>query len=1138
MKERKRFVGKINTDADVSVFPEEEMLNAVNISHVIAQDGSIAAMKGIQGNRKVSYTPVYPSRYPIGGAWKVVGSFAEDDKNRVYYFVYNQDSTNHHLLCYFKTEDKIRLVLHGKLLELDGTPITGIDKIGDTLYWVADNAQPKKINVERGMVTHDSYLSQAAPYQNLVAKDITIIKPGPMFAPVWNKTNTDQPYNFIDDYAFQFAYQYVYRDKELSVFSPYSKIANYNAGEDTFDTIVIQIPTKEAIPNEVDKVRLVVRSGNIGTFFIIKQWVREQDSSLYDSHNAGTNPLTYTFHNNQNGVAVAEEESAKPFDQVPIVSRALIAAKNRLFLGNNIFGYNAVNKGGISAKYSVSEAGSGTTTVVSASYVYLSLTQVPTSEYPYPAFYERIYLRVEGSGESDGYYSLDSYGLQHYGFSNGLLPTNIIVTADMKVLSLSDGDNTTLLIEDLQKTTAGWGIPTQDPISFEINLIREYVGNNPIVIGIPGINTDLIGASSFKSSSKYQVGIVFYDFAGRNAGVYTTPSCMVSFPDRTYVKPNIYQNIEVSLNFTSEEIPDWATHYQIVRTRNLTYQSFIQGFGTSLQYVGKDKDGNWQFGETDASVFSETFNEEKVQGIAMDLSTIISNGIGYAYSEGDFVRLYMTDDKKYILPVLTQVGKYIILSAKDIGTLTTSGLQHVFEIASPRKGFQEEPFYEIGGTYSVLSPGTDSRSLQATTVVIEGDVYVIKRGTLSNIVEAMNKNDDHWKEWLSDIGRPNSVIHSGGRSIRPTSISYSNVYVQDSEINGLSSFDTLDYKDLDYTMGAIRKLVLTNRIQEYGSVMLCICESDTASIYLGENRIVDNADGSILATSGDVIGTVNVLKGSNGTIHPESVYERDGTVVFADAVQGKIIKYDNNGLSAISENGMAKFFSSILYSIDSTERRIYGTFDKRTGAYLLNIPPGYVDSVTLVDKENRQSPHHPVGGVVYSYLPQIDGWNTSITISPEWMDSTKDCVITWINGELYVHDNPSINEFYGVKHDSLVSFVYGIPQMYVKTPEAITIEGSQAPDWVHLRNEHPYIQSTDLYLDEFVGREGIYAASFYRDRLTPGYPDYDTAMMRGVPVRGQFIKCAILYHAGDFHVTGITISYDRSLGNQMLAKES
>ena len=1152
MKERKAFIGRLNSDADISVFPENELLNSENISHVIATDGRIAAMKPAIGNRQIAYTA--PEVYPFPDSATCVGSFTEEQTGRVYYFIRDNADSLHQILCYFHRENVIRLVFHSSYLDFSGVPITGIDKVGDILYWTEDERPPKKVNVERGLKTYGGlalpeevvgYIGQDG---EPLLKDITIIRANPAYPVSAIKEATSQPYNFVGDNAFQFAYRYIYREGELSVLSPYSKLVNYNgADEDAagLDAIRLTIPQTERIGHEVDKVQLLVRSGNIGTFFIVKQWTRALDNAELLAHNNGA-ALSYMFYNDQNGVAISEEESAKPFDNVPITSRALSSARNRIFLGNNTFGYNLDASGEISLSEITGSFVPGET--VFGTYIVQRLEVIyDGTQWLWDEARLIVKITTSQNAEVNGYYDVSeiasvlNFG-PTYSTNPASLPKTITVNPGMRFSAIrtdisEDSILQAYMIERWPDFGSGIQLIEERYSKFDNYTVKLPNGLDVEVRGVGQTGFEGKADKGYKSDSRYKFGVVFYDFAGRSAGVYTLPSASLNLKARTFSDPSYVSAVNVALNFTPQQIPIWAVSYQIVRTKNLTYASFVQGFTKSVQYVGKDKDGVYLFGTEQNTVYSENYDTSKVAGVAIDLSGVTAYGLGYAYNAGDYVNLYFQNGSIFRAAVIDQVGQFIIVQAKDYGALpffNTNGL--LYEIVNDRKTFLEEPFYELGESYAVNSAGLENRSLSKTVVTVLGDIYIRTRtfDTLPFLIELMNPDDGHWAEWLTDIGRINIEPLNSGRSVRPTNICYSNVFLQSTQINGLSSFDALDFRDLDLSAGAIRKLVLTNRTQEYGSVMLAICENETSSIYLGETRIVDNAENVILATSGEVIGTVNPLKGSYGTMHPESVYASEGSVYFVDAVQGDVIRYSSNGLEPISQNGMARFFASNLFEISPQNRKLFGVVDKRTQSYLFFLPEiGATEKLTDYTPPVN-SPHVLRTGLVYSYLAELQGWNTAFTFQPEWMDALGEVLVSWRSGRIYVHDSGQ-NTFYGVTYPSVISFTVGSPAAFVKTPEAIAIEGSRPPDWTHLRGEQPYIQSTDLEANEYASKEGIHYASFFRDRNTPGYSSREQALLFGEPVRSQFLKCALRFNgSSDFYVSGATVSYDRSLGHKML----
>jgi len=104
-------------------------------------------------------------------------------------------------------------------------------------------------------------------------------------------------------------------------------------------------------------------------------------------------------------------------------------------------------------------------------------------------------------------------------------------------------------------------------------------------------------------------------------------------------------------------------------------------------------------------------------------------------------------------------------------------------------------------------------------------------------------------------------------------VQWSNTRIQGAVTNGFSTFDALDERSLPEGLEQINKLQVANKITEEGNIMLAIGIKETASLYLGEVQVVGASQNAFLASSPNVIGTVNLLRGSYGTINPESVVE-------------------------------------------------------------------------------------------------------------------------------------------------------------------------------------------------------------------------------------------------------------------------
>jgi hypothetical protein len=442
----------------------------------------------------------------------------------------------------------------------------------------------------------------------------------------------------------------------------------------------------------------------------------------------------------------------------------------------------------------------------------------------------------------------------------------------------------------------------------------------------------------FKSGSQYRLGIVFYDEAGRYCGVVPGPT--VTIPDRKEASGPWTGYINWALINNSSEIPEWAHSYSIVRTKARKTSFFMQYRPNKIEWVTKNSSNEYEFAATAPN---------NPYGIALKSTELFNMGLGYSYQEGDVVNMYI-GSTVHRLKVLDTYSDYIIVESKV--SISTFG---VVEIYTPQPATENEYYFEVGNRFLITDPGTPSRAYDNWAGSLTGDVYVMERLTVVSGVdvyyhaETMNLNDKTWKNWYTDAARP-MIVNTKKVKRLPTNICWSNVRTE--SINGLSSFDVLDFKILPKELSTVKRLTLTSKAEAEGTVMLAIGEQETASLYIGESQLFDANGSSFVAKSSGVIGQVNPLRGSYGTIHPESAFKWNGQVVFFDATKGCWIRYDVNGLVPISNFKMRKYFKKAAEDIlknfhDSTEYdaanvdlpiRVLGMVDPFHGEFLSCMP--------------------------------------------------------------------------------------------------------------------------------------------------------------------------------------------------------
>ena len=628
---------------------------------------------------------------------------------------------------------------------------------------------------------------------------------------------------------------------------------------------------------------------------------------------------------------------------------------------------------------------------------------------------------------------------------------------------------------------------------------------------------------SFKSASPYQIGMIFRDYYKRIIGnVLTKDSLRFQVPDRTYSDSPYYYYAAWTLSnaVAVDEIPEEAYYYEVVVTKNLRTRFFLQAKSGGMKYAIKDP-------LTGVISYQDTY-VSSAYGLAFNVSLLTAEGMGYSFQDGDVLKVYQELSATiYSLAVIGQDGNYIISKLQDLGSFATQP-NIIYEIYSPYRELVSEPYWTYGDTMPVANPTQPSRTYNNISGIIYGDIYRFGRFAPSGSYQAENMSPvaKYWKQWNVNAGEPNFVLNSE-EVTKYTAVRWSNVIIEGSQTNGLSTFDALDEKVLPITMGALRKLQQTSKVVEQGNIMLAIGEQETASCYLGEVQMVGAAQNAFIASAPNVIGTVNVLKGSFGTINPESVVEYRGNVYWLDMNNGRIIQYSANGLFPISNYKMTRFWknwcekflsmSSAQIEVLGGRPFIFSSVDPFHDELLFSIPklgdppkgylPDYRDVPVTPDMQEMiiypfDILDYQGKTVVYDLISST--WRGSFSFYAEGFSTIQNQLYSFKDGQLYLH-NQYLNQckFYGVQYKPQIMFVSNALPNRPKSYNSISIEGNTVPYYVYMYNDFPYQQISDLVDTDFKNLEGIWSSTFYRNIIQPtATGNTSTSRLTGERMRG------------------------------------
>lgn len=955
-----------------------------------------------------------------------IGSVEDPENNRFIYFnkdiAYNEDKI---VCCYTDTNIQYNVLLSSQVnggLNFSKDSLIHSARIANGLLSWPDstNNEPRKINIEAGIkANHPSFVTDVKAYDYpLEFSLITLIKPPPVYpAQIIKTQDTSFLNNFIANESFQFAFQYQYYDEEITVIGEYSQSSRLNGPGESYNMIIASMSFSEFIQSTVQRVSLIIRNSDTNFAFIARTWDKANPDDLneIENHNNQIGPLSFRFYNNIVGEVIAENDTLRPFDSVPIYSQTHEIAKQRYFLGNNIDGYDTPVQSSLTLGI-----GSYITTATSSRIAplieirHFGAEKIPLGIdlqfYTYLGWY--VYLPW---ATPRGYYLCNGYDGTNYQY---IIPPGYPSIAPPTTSTFSNLTFKGQTIDQVVQNTKPSGYVK----------IGYNVSNTQYSVSITGITDPYYNV--FPQLSNYSAGIAFYDYAMRKCGVvangrntlsenrdieyynsgsdygfnvYTTIDLLpgdtftvagLSAGNGTYIVQNIISDIPGSFiivvvgtvaAFTTGTGNITWTQDSFVSTpqRDFNYTSAVSSFIWNVSNVNSvDEIPEWayyyaplmtknttkrffinaysnelKYATRDPSgnyVYTSSIYVQQAVAIAINTTILNQSQLGYIYTEGDVCILTRDDDSFWELPVIGQDGDYILLKCQDIGAFTSRNF--VYEIYTPYKTSKEEPYYEMGQMYKINDPGLITRTYSQLSGFFNADSYILQRSiTVTYLACAMSPNDLYYKNWYTDTGKSN-VITKLGQIDNNTEILWSDTYVSGTQINGSSTFRLGAQTFVSDTCGSITKLQNTSKVQEQGTVMLGLCVKEANSMYLGETQITDSTGAvKFFSSSTQIISTINILKGDYGCVNPESVSQYRGNVYFFDANNGRWLQYSINGLDNISAIKTNRFWKNWAYKYKSLTTAEIEAFGDRPYVFS-TVDPGHDELLISIPKLSNTPP--------------------------------------------------------------------------------------------------------------------------------------------------------------------------------------
>ena len=313
--------------------------------------------------------------------------------------------------------------------------------------------------------------------------------------------------------------------------------------------------------------------------------------------------------------------------------------------------------------------------------------------------------------------------------------------------------------------------------------------------------------------------------------------------------------------------------------------------------------------------------------------------LSYDFVKGDRIRILTGpegpskpvrfEDSEIIGSGFTGVQQFILIRNDKIAITSTT----LYELYTPKKNLQNKVYFEIGECFEIEN-GFHKGSLQN-----QGDVYIKDREE-QVVFEDVNYSD-FFESGHANIGRPNVVVPEFKEKRLDATIYVSEVFIENTNINGLSSFFGFSFpgtparaKDFDKTWGSIQRLYAENK------ALIMFQELKVGRALVNESVVFDQAGVPSLTKSNEILSDIIYYIGEFGIGKvPGSFAVYGKRKYFADPNRGSVLRLSQDGITEISENKMHNFFTDTFKEVIAAPGTpfLLGVYDKKFDEYILHI---------------------------------------------------------------------------------------------------------------------------------------------------------------------------------------------------------
>jgi hypothetical protein len=923
------FVGGLDSDTDPRFLTKGDWLEAQNL--VKSEDGRNGALTNVKGTEEVLDLNNYVNlvgrcRYKNNGSYIL---FLKGDTS----MIGNPDR----IIEYNPHLRTSTTVVSSDYLNFNTAYYVKADMIGDWLQWTDGYNPVRLINVadtkDYAGTIDDEYLDSC----RRPSLDVPLAISGYDSTIFYNNLTT----------GYQFKYRYVFTDYRNSVYSKASDIvigSNLSRREDggvgesgTDNFIYIKFNSGSANVGWIDVIARNGNTGQWGRFIKIdkddpeKVYTVVATPALMTTALADDTDYYVRFYDNESRTIVAD--GGKQYDVLPDTAESTCAiGENRFVIGGIVDGKELVdldvtltakyNDPGVYESWAINDADYGVDEsfidYVRVIYDLDDLVGVGSRTEWNVGNYINFSFSVETTVDGSPSFAASS---QYVYITEKITSKDALgnfVAANAEAATYPGNVLTSTVVYDSDENTITFLITTSDTVTA---LVSPYDEDSSLIY-----NTGYdyytaygyVNDQEFKRNKSHKLGLVYSDEYGKKWPVLASTQTDISFAAYNALQPG-FAHLQYTINHTP---PTDAVSYRWVYAYRP--EAFVQTMISDVSYIEDEDQAGIVREDVIALDVSGNLNMvyKHYNFEAGDYIRIIQEGIadGVTYGYGAYVTdvpLFRVNEVLDYVDDGTDVknGKWLVVKPinrdgynyTDAGTiLDCKFLNAIVEVFKTRTTTDEVLYYEIGGGGACSNglhvdwyTGTNSGYLN------QGDAYrrpVIRYKRYGDdrdkVIPALHLLEDPYPfedatSAMTGIGDPN-IEYPESRSKFDNNLLWSNKFFFDTKVNGLSTYDFDDKKEVSDSYGDIVG------IEEQGNSLTVICEKKVLSTYVGATEYQDAQGNPQVVTSDRVLGYLRPLLGEYGTFLKESIYNTGEYIYFLDARNGCFIRKTVNGIFPIS----------------------------------------------------------------------------------------------------------------------------------------------------------------------------------------------------------------------------------------------